>query len=274
MERDAAASGRVDAGGDARARVLPSQRLERRARASGSMADASFVCFVGAKKRVVGATAGRCRARSEHVATNELGCDVVKDFGHAGFLSAEAKARTHECEDTGMVTVFIGELENLEEMAREVDLPNDANPAHVVSQMRSTFGTSFLDELRGKWAFAMVTPQRESVFAAVDSESSLTIYRGRGNEGGVVILHAQEGSGFNPKKCETLDVFELTKIPAGSFISGNKHITPHRYVQVKSDDDLYAVYNTFDEVPYSGLNDVSDLKASLGAAEAHAAISG
>jgi len=232
--------------------------------------DRAFVCFVGSKQRVTNGNSGRCRRRSEHVATNTLGCEMLKDFGSAGFLAASPEAQMHECEDTGMLTVFVGKLDNLEEMARNVDLPADANPAHVVTQMKATFGTYFLEELRGRWAFAMVHPMREAVFAAVDSESSHTIYRGRGCEGGIVILHAEEDSDFNPCKCDDLDVFELKKIPPASFISGKKHINPHRYTHATSDDDLYGAYETFEDVGYerAGGNDPltdfsKDLKATL-----------
>jgi len=240
--------------------------------------DGAFVCFVGAKQRgsrasSAGGTAGRCRRRSELVALEELGCEMKRDFGAAGFLAAARDANVHECEDSGMVAVFVGELENLEEMARDCDLPSDANPAHVVTQLRSTYGTHFLDELKGSWAFAMVHPQREAVFAAVDRDGTHTIYRGRGCEGGVIIMYAPQGSSFHPRQCAALDVFELTKVPAGSFISGNKHISPHRYVLMKSDQDLAATHNTFDDVQYGGgdgtqtahggLNDFSKLKASL-----------
>ena len=193
---------------------------------------------------------------------------MKRDFGAAGFLAAAREANVHECEDSGMLAAFVGELENLEEMARDCDLPSDANPAHVVTQLRSTYGTHFLDELKGSWAFAMVHPQREAVFAAVDRDGTHTIYRGRGCEGGVIIMYAPRGSSFNPRQCAALDVFELTKVPAGSFISGNKHISPHRYVMTKSDQDLADTYNTFDDIQYgggdgTGLNDFSKLKASL-----------
>ena len=236
----------------------------------------AFVCFVGAKQRGSAssssrggaATGGRCRRRSALVALEELGCEMKRDFGAAGFLAAAREANVHECEDSGMLAVFVGELENLEEMARDCDLPSDANPAHVVTQLRSTYGTHFLDELKGSWAFAMVHPQREAVFAAVDRDGTHTIYRGRGCEGGVIIMYAPRGSSFNPRQCAALDVFELTKVPAGSFISGNKHISPHRYVMTKSDQDLADTCNTFDDIQYgggdgTGLNDFSKLKASL-----------
>lgn len=260
---DASADANGTESEDAARAVLTGHETRGTARSAGGWAkDRSFVCFVGAKHRGTSGNAGRCRRRSEHVAAKELGCEVLRDFGSAGFLAAAPGARTHECEDTGMLTVFVGELENLEEMARNVDLPADANPAHVVTQMKATFGTHFLDELRGRWAFAMVHPQREAVFAAVDSASSHTVYRGRGCEGGVVILHAAEDSDFDPFKCDELDVFELKKIPPASFISGNKHINPHRYTQVTSDDDLYGAYETFEDVGY--LADFSkDLKATL-----------
>jgi len=181
---------------------------------------------------------GRCKRRSEEVAMSALGCEVLHEYGK-GFLAATPSAWVHECEDSGMVSVFVGKLDNLSEMARDADLPSDANPAHVVTQLRATSGHHFLDELRGKWAFCMLHPQRNAVFAAVDSQGTHAIYRGRGCEGGVVVLHSPAGNGFVPRDCQSLDVFlDLQKIPAGSFISGNRHISPHRYVSMRSDENI------------------------------------
>ena len=181
---------------------------------------------------------GRCKRRSEEVATSALGCEVMHEYGK-GFLAATPGAWVHECEDSGMISVFVGKLDNLSEMARDADLPSDANPAHVVTQLRATSGHHFLDELKGKWAFCMLHPQRNAVFAAVDSQGTHAIYRGRGCEGGVVVLHSPAGAGFAPRDCQALDVFlDLQKIPPGSFISGNRHISPHRYVSMRSSENI------------------------------------
>lgn len=181
---------------------------------------------------------GRCKRRSEEVATSALGCEVMHEYGK-GFLAATPGAWVHECEDSGMISVFVGKLDNLSEMARDADLPSDANPAHVVTQLRATSGHHFLDELKGKWAFCMLHPQRNAVFAAVDSQGTHAIYRGRGCEGGVVVLHSPAGNGFVPRDCQALNVFlDLQKIPPGSFISGNRHISPHRYVSMRSGENI------------------------------------
>ena len=80
------------------------------------------------------ATGGRCRRRSALVALEELGCEMKRDFGAAGFLAAAREANVHECEDSGMLAVFVGN-----QSAENVDTPDRIAPAvaAIIADMRA-----------------------------------------------------------------------------------------------------------------------------------------
>ena len=95
----------------------------------------------------------------------------------------------------------------------------------LVFHLYNDCGAAFLDQLQGFFAFCIVDAGSATVFAAVDRHASIPLYKARSKGGRVFIAHLGERIGAI--KLSTLG--EMSKIPAGSYVHGNRHINPHKY---------------------------------------------
>ena len=71
-----------------------------------------------------------------------------------------------------------------------------------------------------------------SVFAAVDRRGTLPLVKGRCASGGVVVAHVGIGADRGADTHAALDramVGGASRVPAGTYVSGNRHAHPHRY---------------------------------------------
>jgi hypothetical protein len=147
------------------------------------------------------------------------------------------------------VVVFCGALKNRAALvadAFENDASNDTrslktSPSkHVtapelIDRLYDVHGTDFVDRLEGSFAFAVVDGEGAaggSVFAAVDRRGTLPLVKGRCASGGVVVAHVGVGADRGAGMHAALDramAGGASRVPAGTYVSGNRHAHPHRY---------------------------------------------
>ena len=105
----------------------------------------------------------------------------------------------------------------------------------LIDRLYDVHGTDFVDRLEGSFAFAVVDGEGAaggSVFAAVDRRGTLPLVKGRCASGGVVVAHVGMGSDRGADTHAALDramVGGASRVPAGTYVSGNRHAHPHRY---------------------------------------------
>ena len=105
----------------------------------------------------------------------------------------------------------------------------------LIDRLYDVHGTDFVDRLEGSFAFAVVDGEGAaggSVFAAVDRRGTLPLVKGRCASGGVVVAHVGVGADRGAGMHAALDramAGGASRVPAGTYVSGNRHAHPHRY---------------------------------------------
>ena len=172
-------------------------------------------------------------SRATNLAMNaiaaELDCTEVRAVSTRGSVAHESCGVQAFHAET-ISALFVGDLDNKADLARRCDVPTGISCAELVFHLYNDCGAAFLDQLRGFFAFVIVDAVSASVFAAVDRHASIPLYKARSKGGGVFIAHPG-GSGSAAIKLSTLG--EMSKIPSGSYVHGNRHINPHKYARDK-----------------------------------------
>ena len=112
---------------------------------------------------------------------------------------------------------------------------NARTAPELIDRLYDVHGCDFVDRLEGSFAFAVVDGEGAaggSVFAAVDRRGTLPLVKGRCASGGVVVAHVGMGSDRGADTHAALDramVGGASRVPAGTYVSGNRHAHPHRY---------------------------------------------
>ena len=111
---------------------------------------------------------------------------------------------------------------------------NARTAPELIDRLYDVHGTDFVDRLEGSFAFAVVDGEGAaggSVFAAVDRRGTLPLVKGRCASGGVVVAHVGIGADRGADTHVALDArwWVASRVPAGTYVSGNRHAHPHRY---------------------------------------------
>ena len=173
----------------------------------------------------------------------ELDCTEVRAVSTRGSVAHET-AGVQAFHSDVISALFVGHLDNKLDLARKCDVPTGISCAELVFHLYNDCGAAFLDQLQGFFAFCIVDAGSATVFAAVDRHASIPLYKARSKGGGVFIAHPG-GSGSSAIKLSTLG--EMSKIPAGSYVHGNRHINPHKYARDKFAERALMEMDTLDE---------------------------
>ena len=205
---------------------------KRQSRVSGNSAfDAvggSFVAYLA--PRFGPSSSSRPAKLLMRTLAQELDCAASRDVGSRGSVALESSGvQLHDRDDVAVL--FVGELENKAELAENLPGPNPAHRitcAELIHRLYQDSGPAFVSELVGFFSFVVVDADAAVVLAAVDRHASFPLVKGRCAGGGVFIAHA---AGSNGARALRHNLGEATRVPAGSYLHGNRHMHPHRYAR-------------------------------------------
>ena len=185
----------------------------------------SFIAYIAAKYGPP--SASRAAQLAMRTIAAELDCSSVHAVDTRGFVAHESSGVTTHVFPDSCTVMFVGHLENRVSLAENCDLPANCTCAELVHKLYNDCGTSFLNQLAGFFAFVLVDADTSTVFAAVDRHGSIPLYKGRSKGGGVFVVHPARSSDRGLVRA----LGEMNKIPAGSYVHGNRHIIPHKYAR-------------------------------------------
>lgn len=205
---------------------------KRHSRVSGNSAfDAvggSFVAYLA--PRFGPSSSSRPAKLLMRTLAQELDCAASRDVGSRGSVALESSGvQLHEHEDVAVL--FVGELENKAELAEDLPGPTPARHltcAELIHRLYADSGPAFVSQLVGFFSFVVVDAEAAVVLAAVDRHASFPLVKGRCASGGVFIAHA---AGSNGAGALRHNLGEAMRVPAGSYLHGNRHMHPHRYAR-------------------------------------------
>lgn len=225
----------------------------------------SFIAYVPA--RYGQASTSRATHLAMRNIAAELDCGVVRFVDGRAFAAHESSGvQTYEAPGESRVCMFVGNLTNRAALAESCDLPPASTTcAELVHKLYADCGVSFLAQLDGFFAFVLVDGETSTVFAATDRHGSIPLHKGRSRSGGVIVSHTTQSSGTRVVR----SLGTMAKIPPGSYIHGNRHITPHKYARSA---DAERVLLEMDR--HASLSSLSDAWTGNDAAETASVASG
>ena len=226
----------------------------------------SFVAYLAPR----GAAAADCTRFVDAFAA-KLGDGASFRVGARGAVAhARDGVATFVDETRNRVVLFCGELKNRAALCAGEAFESDAcasefdregcslDAPELIDRLYDTCGPDFVDRLEGVFALAVIDGEGAgggSVFAAADRLGALPLLKGRCASGGVIIAHVGVGAdrGDVQKMLDRAMVGGTSSVPAGAYVTGNRHSRPHRYcrsaeaeraLRLLRDDASYASLGT------------------------------
>ncbi|MCL2870749.1 MAG: asparagine synthase (glutamine-hydrolyzing) [Coriobacteriia bacterium] len=114
----------------------------------------------------------KVKHRGPDYTRNYLGKDASVGFCGLGVGYGKAICQNIHSEDTEVVTVFDGDIENYTELRKDLEAQGhsfiDDSEVHLISVLYREYGRDLLSHLQGSFAFVVVDQQEKLVFAARD----------------------------------------------------------------------------------------------------------